>query len=148
VSSPLLHSPADVLATLLVDLGLGTDPADGGAWPVSVSREPDLPDRAVTVFDTLGRSDGYSLVDGEHYLHHGFQVRVRSDTHEIGAAKAWGLATSLNEDADASHATVSIDGSIYCVGVVTCGGVYPLGTDATSKRRIHVFNGFLTLRKL
>lgn len=150
MSDVLTHSPADVLAQMMVDLGLGTDPPDEDAWPVYATKEPNLPDQVMTVFDALGTSYGYSSNDGYHYHKEGVQVRARATTPKDGYTKLAFIVGYLNKNALAKQVTVTLDGTSYCVEVVTLGMVIPLRrTDVpTSSRSVHVTNGFVTLRQL
>ena len=54
----LLHSPADILRHLLVDLGAGVLPENGTKtnWPISEGQELNAPDNAICTYDTEGLS--------------------------------------------------------------------------------------------
>lgn len=88
------HSPADVIAYLLLDLGLGSD---GGVWPVYVTTEPDSPDDLLVVSNTQGSDSGRTAVDGEVLSHYGFQVMVRCADEARGSRKAYQLRTALSK---------------------------------------------------
>lgn len=142
---PLAHSPADILATLLVRLGLGG--AVGEAWPVYVSSEPASPDNVLTVYDTAGRSFDSSMVTGRRWALHGFQVRVRSATPAPGYVKACAVAVALDEQINA--AGVTLEGVTYCVADVDrTTDVIPLGKEPESKRSLFTVNGLALLRML
>src|SRR5687768_852739 len=90
------HSPAEVVAQMLIDLGEGSDPASDGAWPCGYSSEPaDLPDNRITVYDTTGADFGGSMIDGELWGTFGIQVRVRAATHGVGWTKLQGIQDVL-----------------------------------------------------
>ena len=148
MSGSLAHSPAMILRQALVDLALGTAPADAGNWPVYVSQEPDSPDSVITVYDTAGVKDGRDQVSGRVYEHYGAQVRVRDANHAEGYAKAQTVAVALDESLRLRVVTVS--GSRYVVyGVTRTGTVLSLGKDvATSKRNLFTFNVLVALRAL
>ncbi len=63
MSATLLHSPAEVIRWLLVAIGQGVDPAQGGDWQVAVALEESSPDNAITVYDT----DSVKYRNLEHY---------------------------------------------------------------------------------
>lgn len=142
----LLHSPADVIRQLLVDLGACVDYADDRTpWAAFASGEPDLPDSAVTVYDTTGFDEG-RVFDGERQEHHGFQVRVRSGVHKDAYAKAREIAVALDEDVYLT--TVVVDDVSYLVWAVTrLGDPMFIGKDAPrSKRSLFAINAKVSLR--
>ena len=145
----LLHSPADVTRHLLISLGLGTDPDDGGAWPVYATSEPDLPDNALTIYDTVGTSDGRSMIDGELYQHYGIQVKIRAATHSGGGyGKADAIRTALAETV--YDETVHVGDSTYLVHCYSrIGEVLTLGKETpTSKRSLFSINAIVALKQL
>ena len=101
----LTNSPAEIIAYMMVDLGLGINPAnysDIGSltqWPIFDSSEPDLPDNCITIFDTGGVDDGRAMVGGVLFIHPGIQVRVRSKDHPTGWTKADTVRATLAESA-------------------------------------------------
>lgn len=97
MANTITYSPGDVIAQMLVDLGIGTDSAVLLPWPVFVSSEPDLPDDCVTLYDTTGVIDGRSMIDGRVWTHYGIQVRVRSMNHQAGWAKADEIWTAFGK---------------------------------------------------
>jgi hypothetical protein len=141
----LAHSPADILRRVLIALGHGTAPSAGGAWPISVGAEPDSPDQALTAYDTSGRIDGYSQVDGEAAEFHGVQVRVRGADHKAGYAKAAAVAKAM--DSDILRTPVTIDGTDYVLHAATrTGGIMGLGYESpTSKRVLFTINAQVIL---
>ena len=144
----LTHSPADIVAQMLIDLALGTDPEtlDGrgqpaGAWPIYASDEPDAPDNCISVFDTVGRDHG-RIFQGALQGHPGFQVRVRAATHAEGWAKADAIQATLAESVE--WRTVHVGTSTYEVNaVVDIGDVLALGKEPGTSRRV-----FFTLNAL
>lgn len=141
----LSHSPADIIAQMLVDLNLGTNPTAGGAWPVYVSNEPDKPDNCITVYDTVGQGDGRFMVSGHSPEHYGFQVRVRATDHTTGYAKADAIKTALEETA--YEETIHIGNSTYLVySVSKATPVNVLGKQAgVSKRNLFTVNGLVVI---
>ncbi len=143
----LLHSPADILARLLVTLGQGVATGSGAPWQVQAHTEPSSPDDTITVYDELGIIDARSMLDGEYMEHEGFQVRVRATDSKIGFKRARAIADVL-----AKHvydAVVAIDTSTY--RVYNCclkGNVIPLGRQPGTKRFLFTINGTVALRQI
>ncbi len=148
MSGSLAHSPAQIVARLLIDLGLGTAPAASGSWPVYYSNEPSGPDNCVTVYDTVGRIEAMSQTDGEVQEYHGFQVRVRSATQALGYARARAIAVALDQGVDKK--LVAISTSAYLVySVIRTGDLSGLGTESpTSQRRLFTINAVAALRQI
>jgi hypothetical protein len=148
----LYHSPALIIARLMIGLGIVADPdvSPLGAWPVYTSNEPSSPDNCVTVYDTLGRDYGRTMIDGERQEHHGFQVRIRSVDHPTGYAKARALAVALDAKA-VWHVTVSgeqLSPHSYCVWSVSrTGDVIDLYKNVPrTKRDVFTFNATTSIR--
>lgn len=148
MSGALSHSPAVVVAKLLVDLALGA--ASGQTWPVFTSEEPDgvgVPDAVITTYDTSGTSSGKTHADNERQEHHGVQVRIRSSTHDVGYTKARAIATALDA---VNNATVGVDSSSYNVVATTrTSDVLSLGRETpVSNRRLFTVNFLVALTQL
>lgn len=95
----LTHSPAQVTAQALADLG--TASALGGKldWAAYYAAEPNAPERVLTVFNTAPVADGggRSMPDGEMLQHWGVQVRVRGRSDEDAWRKADQVRAALTE---------------------------------------------------
>jgi hypothetical protein len=141
------HSPADVLRYLLIQLGLGTAPSSGGAWPVYAADEPATPDNCITVYDTQGRDAGRIMNTGEREEYPGFQVRVRSLDHPTGALKANQIADALDTAVRLTNVTVeTYTYLVYCVS--RTGNVLAAGKESpTSKRKLFFINGVVRLSR-
>lgn len=142
----LTHSPADVLARLLVEMGLAGDPdVEGAEWPARSEEEVAVPEGVITVFDTAGVDNGRDAF-GDRTEHHGIQVRVRSGTFPSGWAKAEALAVAL----DGVHwDLVAVEGVTYLVHTVDrTGPVLRLGKERTSSRRLFTVNALISLTQL
>ena len=134
------HSPSDVIAKLLVDLSVGTDPDNGSAWPVYVAKEPTNPDNAITIYDTSGIPFGRGM-DGEIWEDFSFQVRVRSTTHVIGWRKAWAVREALR---GVYQASVSLS-STYLVHAITRIGSVVIAGKEGAQRSLFTVNAFATI---
>jgi len=142
----LFHTPAEIFKTLLVDLGLGTDSANG-QWRVAFSNELDAPDDVITVYDTLGYKDGRMQYSGETDEHPGIQIRVRGATHASARSKILEIASVLDEGV--SDEVVEVDEVGYQVGHFSrTGNVLSLGRDQNSNRRLFTLNGIASLTRL
>lgn len=154
MSVALLHSPADVVRHAMISLGVGSDPTDTdpdtgkpvGAWPVYAAGEPPGPDSVLTVYDTTARSDGYSMTDGEDFLHEGVQVRVRAIDHPTGYAKAKAIKRTLDEEV--YDYTVAIGAYRYLIHCFSGTNLIRLGKEAgQSKRDIFTVNAVLVVTR-
>ncbi len=141
-----LHSPADIVAYLLAELGVGSQPTDNTSWPVFVSGEPDTPDNCITVYDTEGNDHGRNMVTSEAMGHKGIQVRVRGANHQTGFVKADLISSYLEEIYDR---TVSVDGTAYTVHCFTgIGDVLSLGRDTPQgSRRLFTLNALVDVKQ-
>jgi hypothetical protein len=150
VSSPLLHSPADVLRRLFIAVGLGTNPTASplGTWPIYATGEPGSPDEVLTVYDTAGSSDGRSMVDGEMFQHYGFQLRIRAATAKRGYEKAESIRRQMAEVI--YNEVVTIDDAVYRIPcIVRIGDVLALGKETPqSKRSLFTINALAPIHRL
>lgn len=148
MSNTLLHTPADVVRHLIVNLGLGTLPSLDSDWPVGVSQEPALPDNCLTVFDAgeSGAQDERTM-DGGMAERYPFQVRARGVDDRTAWRKLDSIRTAL---AAVYQQGVSISPSTYSVqAVVKIGTILSLGKDVqTSKRSVFVMNAQVVVRQL
>jgi hypothetical protein len=143
----LIHSPADVIAQMLVAGGVGTDPATNSLWPVYATSEAVLPDNSITVYDTAGLDEGRDHSTLERAVHDGVQVRIRSTTPTVGFTKANVVALYLDA---VQSVGVNLDGHRYVVNNVSrTSGVIPLGKDGPlGKRNLFTINALVSLRKI
>ncbi len=145
MSGLLLHEPAEVIAQMLVDLGVATDPESADpddAWPAYSGTEPDGPDDCITVRGTTGQDMGSSMIDGHRWESEGFQIRVRTSPHtkRAGFAKATAIGVALDERS--AQRVVVLDGTTYTVSDV-CGRspVLQIGPEkATTRRELFTIN--------
>lgn len=144
----LTHSPGDVVRQLLIGLGLGTDPADSGLWPVFAAVEPNTPDNCITLYDTESRRHGRTQTDGEIQEHHGIQFVIRSATYASGYTKARAIAVAADETVYQN--TVTISGTSYTVHQISrTGDVLALGQQTPeSKRYLFTINAVVSLRQV
>jgi hypothetical protein len=143
VSGVLAHTPARVLAQVLIDLGLATNPeaATLGPWPVYAGKEPDEPDDAMTIYDTAGRDQGRVNPDSTRLELYGVQVRVRSAVRQDSYVQSWAVAAAL----DALYwRTVVVEVESYLLrNVARAGPPAVLGTDSPRTGRWLCTTNFL-----
>ena len=153
MSGALIHSPADIIRNLLIDLSQGTAPADSDAWPIYVAQEPDSPDSVITIYNTLGTRQGRFMF-GEVQEKPGFQVRVRDPEHYSGFEKVQAITIALDNMASNTVVEVGDDAGTgnqsYTVYAITGRlGVIALGRD-TPRTKMHLFtiNAVVTVRQI
>lgn len=122
-----MTSPADDVAAFLIAEGLGGEEPDD-AWPVFVSREPESPDAAITVYDTGGDQDTNELD-----YRPTFQVRVRSASYPAAYEKAAAI-----RDALVIPNALTL-GEVDYQGVFLVSDVSPIGRD-DNDRHLLVMN--------
>jgi hypothetical protein len=135
-----MHSTAQIIQKMLVDMGHGTLPTSRGAWPIARYKEMDRPDNVLTIYNTSGRDYGRRHRDGKRSQTKGFQVRVRSEDQDDGYIKLQTIQLAM----DAVHMRqVNVEDSSYVVQTITTTGPpLSIGEDVPkSKRSIHTLNG-------
>lgn len=147
------HAPSAIIQHLLVTMGLGTYPSDSGLWPISATKEPDLPDNCVTIYDTVGVQHGRDQIQGDKLEHYGIQFRIRSNDPIAGYAKAKNISTQVDRNVRLENVTIS--GDQYVVWAITrTSAVIPLPPTSsgmevpTSKRRIWTINAIVAIRQI
>jgi hypothetical protein len=134
VSAVLSHSPAQIVAQLLINLGLANVHAEGGTdptWPVRWNNETTSPNNALFVFDTTGF--------GNRNRRYGFQVVIRGGTHAVGYPKANAVHRGLDAIVDIS--VVTIDAVQYCVSTRCTNDPMRMGSDGSTTRQKYSVNG-------
>lgn len=141
-TSPIYNSPAELIRQSVVMDGLGTNPSDGGAWPVFVGHMPDEPANCICVYDTTGNIDG-RISTGKTIEHPGVQVRVRAIDHPTGYPKITNIRNHL--DSILRQGIVIGEYSYTIQAVTIIGGIQALGQEPDGERRNNfTINGILT----
>ena len=81
MTGTLYHTPAEIIAQLLIDLGLANGAEEDEAltgWVVFAIHKPETPDQAILLTDTAGRLHNREMVRGITGEHYGIQVLTRS----------------------------------------------------------------------
>jgi hypothetical protein len=150
VAELLTDSPADIIANLLVALGLGVAPSESvqvqADWTVQVSNEPESPDNVITVYDTQGHLDGVTTPDRMMNEHVGIQIRVRAQTHPIGWQKANQVAVALINQVNQAIVQ-GPSGDYYIIySILQTGAINTLGKEVgKSRRRLFTYNAICAI---
>lgn len=144
MSSSYEHSPAMILRAGLVLLGKGSLPTDQLVWPLYVGQMPDKPDEIAAIFDTTGKLDGRTHVDGVVHSHPGVMIRIRSNIYTNGYAKANQLRMALEQ---INHLVVPIESASYTILVVSgIGDTLSLGkSEEINKRDLFSINAQMAI---
>lgn len=139
MSLVMAHSPADIIRNMLIALGIGTEPVDEGAWPVSAYSEKDTPDAVITVYNTPGVVDGKTGATNDIFEHYGYQIRVRATKNPTAAVKIYQMDQTLG---DVLMQQVNVDDKVYIVcAVVRKGAIVDGGKESpTSQRNFYTLN--------
>ena len=134
------HSAAQVLKQYLIDIGYFEDDL-GDDWAIFVGSLPDKPYRAAAVYDTAGLLDGRIQSSGEAIIHHGVQLRVRSDSYNVGWVKIHDAGVALSA---AQNATVVLGTSTYTINnITTASSIVSLGPEEGSTRNVGFTSNFI-----
>ena len=153
MTGSLTFSQAEIIAQLLIDLGLGTDPTDNSDWPIYATEEPNEPDNVITIYDTVGTQDGRTMVDGEVQEHEGIQIKIRAINHDTGNRKANDLKIAIDQTIERDTVQVaSILGTgtldYFVQAVSRVSGPLALGEEVDSHRNVFTINAIVALREV
>lgn len=148
MSGPLVHSPAEIIRHLFVNLGAGVLPTAGGSWPIYVASEPSDIDSIITLYDTAGIVHGREHIEGVIQEHYGIQVLVRTSNPRAGYTKAAELSTLIDETIKRNSVTIS--STNYFVEAITrTTTVLALGKNAPIDNRNHfTINAIVALKQV
>lgn len=140
-------SPAQILASFLIDAVLFTTPSAGSTWPLFVSSMPDgemIEQDCAAIYDTAGLKDG-RLMSGTNILHYGLQIRIRAASYNDGWAKAESVLSAMEAIANEE---ITIDAVDYVINNVTqTSTITALGAEPGTKRRELLTVNFLATLK-
>lgn len=141
------NSPADILATYLIGVGVVRGATTGHDWSCYVSFLPDDdPDNAVSVIDTTPKTDGRSAFDGEVWEHPGCQITIRSINYQDGRKRAAKIVAKLDALLKAS---VTVESTTYTIHSVTrTGGINSIGKEQNRdpERNLFTINLLMSVR--
>lgn len=139
----MTESPAEIVAQLLINLGLGTSVPDNGAWPVFVHALPPDKDDALCVYDTAGVLHGRLMKTGETREHKGVQIRVRSLLYRTGYRKIQDIEEAID---DTLNAQVVVEDGSYVIETInkTSTATY-IGREETRDREAFTVNATVAI---
>lgn len=144
--SGLRFSPADVLRAALIAGGAGDDPSalSGTSWPIFVDHLPQVPTKALCVYNTAGITEGRIMRTGETIRKPGWQIRVRAADLQTVRERVALIQKYLDT---ICQFPIAIDGELYfIVAVSQTGDALDLGQEPDAARRNNVtLNGTITL---
>jgi hypothetical protein len=144
------QAPSEVVAQVIIDLGLGTDPEVAVAdWATRATGEGDYPDNCITVYDTTPFMDGRTH-DGKLQGMYGIQIRIRARDPRNGWKKAKNIEYQLTQVLDRIvHRTVnSLDYRYMIHSLNGFGGVLPIGKEqSVSERNLFTINCYVNLKQ-
>jgi hypothetical protein len=151
MSGLLNHSPAEIVQQLLIDLEYGDDvdfTGTGTSYPVYHGTMPEVEADCICVTDTEGMLHARDMVAGHRQEHHGFQVRIRSESIASGGQKARAIAHDF--DSSVYQNTVVIGSDTYSVQSITrTSAVIYIGPEVgTSRRYLFSVNATVSVRQL
>ena len=106
MSGALTHSPVRIVAQLLIDLVVGTNPTANDSWPVYEFTEPDSPDSLITVFGYGGVKQSRNMNDGQVNERANINIRVRGLDDNTTYVKALDIGIALDESVRLTKVTV------------------------------------------
>jgi hypothetical protein len=145
----LLHSPSAIVQQLLIDLALGVEPSGEIAvspdWQVFDHKEPNRPDKCITVFDEEGEDDGRTNPDNERQTRDGVSIKIRG-LIEDAFLKANVISITLDS---VSHRVVTIDATRYKIWTFIRKGQPRFAGDEPDRDLVsYTVNGLISVRKL
>lgn len=139
---PLIScSPARLLAAYLA-----TGIKQKAGWSVQVGNEPTSPDETITIFDTVGYTDGRNLVSKATCIHHGIQFRIRSRDYRDGWLKLGEIQRLLDQICNTEIKVEEVDFVLNSFVLAGPGGF--IGNQEKNKRCVFTLNGLLTAREV
>jgi hypothetical protein len=144
MSNLLVHTPAEVLQQLLIDLAQASSVDDDVAWPVYSPTLPDTPSNAMVVADTLGTLDGRMQFDGEWDEGFGYQIRIRSKGPVDGYVKAQEVASAMDKGVNRNEVELGV--YTYRVNSIhRTTTILRLGKELTTDRYNWTINGVASI---
>jgi len=132
--------PSKVLAEYLIGQAIFSNDMSAD-WALFVSSLPDKPTKAGVVYDTDGLKDGRIATSGESIIHHGVQLRVRSNDYVEGFAK---IEDAVNLISTIKNISVVIGSKTYIINSVSqTSSIISLGVEEGTGRRISWTCNFL-----
>lgn len=153
--SQLKNPPAEIVAQLLIDLGLVSDPELTGTgtdteYPIYISFMPDTVDEIITIYDTAGELAGRDMPTGHVIDRFGIQIICRSGTTKYteGQQTLADIADSIDESI--LDNVVTLNANSYLVrNLRRTSSVLSLGKESEeTKRNLLSLNLLATISQL
>ena len=151
VSDALSSSPANILASYIIDEAIGdlTNPTAGNEWPLYTSYLPDgtsIKTNAGCLYDTTGIKDGRLMV-GEVIQHYGIQLRIRSDRQQTGWVKLEEVMLALDV---VFNVIITVNSKDYQIqNISRTSPPISLGTEKGTKgRQLFTLNFIATIKRI
>lgn len=148
-----IHSPAEILRVLLIDMDLGfepdlTNPVD---WSVYANAEPSKPENVITVYDTTGVQQA-RVMQGEFVEDYGIQIRFRGNDQGAIHPQARTVKVHLAEVLQSNRSvtvTTRVGTATYNVHALSkFGSLLNLGKDrSNSNLRLNTLNLMATITR-
>lgn len=134
-------TPADLVAELVItNLGLMTDPALGGSWPLFVGHEPDSPNNCGTVYDVTGDLEVGLMSGGLAVMHHGVEIKLRGVDTEATWIRLNTIMSNLNT---IQNEIVVFGGLNYVINALTrVSTIQSLGKESFNTKRLNLYTIF------
>ena len=147
MSGLLNHSPAEITQRQLVSGSFGTLPSASSTWPIFLQNEQDSPDSCITIYDTLGETEGTIQIDGKVVERYSIQIRLRSGLYETAYTKAQAIQQYLDKTIKQTSITIGSD-TYLITDYIRRQPILRIGKDIPqSKREILVINYLLKVNK-
>lgn len=145
-----MPSPAEIIRSCLIDLGLVQLPPDmlnvtplpnSDTVTCFVSSLPNNYDKAVCLYDSEGYNEGKEMRGGRRHLHPGVRVLIRHLEYDAGNSLAESIASALDQ-LDLVTTTVPEDNQPHYVQAFSrTTGIISLGEEVNQKRQRWTING-------
>tara|TARA_R110000824_G_scaffold5196_7_gene24127 strand:+ start:873 stop:1334 length:462 start_codon:yes stop_codon:yes gene_type:complete len=151
----LKHTPSEIVAQLLIDLDLSSDPEETGTgtvsdFPIFIAFFPDTPNNSLCISDTDGVLLSRDMVEGETVDRYGLQIRSRVKTTEYtsGYNKLAEMRQVFSEDVLDNQ--VELESTQYIIhNLRVTGTILVSGKESPqSKRNLFSLNLLATIHQL
>lgn len=123
-------TPAEILASLLIEGAFFNEFDLPGPWPICTSAMPDGaagPDQCGTVYDTSGEITARLMAGGKNLVKFGVQLKTRSTDYNVAYSKLSAVTLFLET---VLMRAITVDGNLYTInGIVQSSPVISMGQD-------------------
>jgi hypothetical protein len=149
----LQDSPADVIAQILINMGLVADPDSSSSsnpdWLISVDQELAVPDDVIEIHNTAGIQSGRVQITGQMSELYGIQFMVRAVDSRIAFAMMNQLAVIVDQQIYRVTVPMNSGKSYFLDSITRTGTPIALGKEAPlTKRYIYTLNAITSVIQL